>query len=191
MRELEARLRAATISLLLTLGFIAGWPRVSPRVLEKLPAALAKPLEQLPALQQRLLAPFAPMAYAFGIYGQNWALFSTTGGTRNRLCIEGRRADASDFRLLYRIHDPEHRYLAATLEYRRFRNIWNPHRGYLSSGYDSFAQWVLRRTLADHPELEEARVYMEEGEILARGRGFQANGKRPLLVALRRTGERP
>jgi len=191
MQKLEARLRAATLSLLLTLGFIAGWPRVSPRILEKLPADLSKALEQLPELQQRLLAPFAPMANALGIYGENWALFSTTGGTRNRICIEGRSEGSSEFRLLYRIHDPEHRYLAATLEYRRFRNIWNPHRSYLSSGYYPFAQWVVRRALADHPELEEARVYMEEGEILAKGRGFQVNGRRLYLVTSRRTGEMP
>ena len=177
MHRLEASLRAAVITLLLTLGFIAGWPKVSPRFLAKLPASFAATLSRIPEIQTRLVAPFAPIAYAFGIYTENWALFATTGGTRNRIHVEGRRRGSSDFTLLYRVHDRDHRYLADVLEYRRVRNIWNPHRSGLSSGYEPFAHWLLQRTLRDHPEFDAARIRMQEGNIVARGGGFEPTGR--------------
>lgn len=177
MHRLEATLRTAVITLLLTLGFIAGWPRVSPRLLAKLPGSLAERLSRIPELQGRLLAPFAPIASAFGIYGENWALFATTGGTRNRIHVEARRQGSRDFTLLYRVHDADHRYLAQMLEYRRVRNIWNPHRSGLSQGYEPFAHWLIQRTLRDHPEFDAVRIRMQEGKILPYGRGFEPNGR--------------
>ncbi|MFZ5890170.1 MAG: hypothetical protein ACOY0T_03800 [Myxococcota bacterium] len=187
MAKLEEYLRASTITALLLLGFIAGWPKVSPRFLAKLPDSFAESLRRIPEVQQRLLAPFTPIANAFGIYSENWALFATTGGTRNRMCIEGRQRGASEFTLLYRVHDPEHRYLASALEYRRLRNIWNPHRSGMANGYDAFARWLVRRVLIDHAELEAARIRMAEGDILPAGGGFRENGRFSNEVTLERT----
>lgn len=171
--KLEAKLRASVITLLLVLGFIAGWPKVSPRLLERLSPSLAESLARVPELQARLLAPIAPVAHAFGIYSENWALFATTGGTRNRIHVEGRPRGSSEFVLLYRVHDPEHRYLAELLEYRRVRNLWNPHRSGLSTGYEPFARWLVERTLREHPEFDAVRIRMQEGKILPRGAGFE------------------
>ncbi|MGC4091548.1 MAG: hypothetical protein QM756_27440 [Polyangiaceae bacterium] len=187
MSLLEQRLRAGIISALLALGFVAGWPKVSPGILSRLPPSIAQPLERLPELKFAILAPFRPLSDAIGIYDEEWALFATTGGLRNRICIDGRKRGAREFQLLYRAHDPEHRYLAALLEYRRMRNVWNPHRSGVSNAYDAFSQWLLRRTLSDHPELDAARVYMQEGEILPHGKGFRENGQARFAATLQRS----
>lgn len=187
MTRIERQLRALIITLLLALGFIAGWPKISPQLLAKLPAAAASRLSQLPKLQQRLLAPFAPLANAFGIYSQNWALFATTGGTRNRMRIEARRRGQPDFELLYRVFDDDHRYLAPLLEYRRVRNIWNPHRSGLANGYEPFAAWLLARVLREHPEFDAARLRMDEGTILPRARGFAENGRSAFEITRQRS----
>lgn len=186
MSRIERQLRAFVITLLLTLGFIAGWPKISPHWLAKLPTTLANALSDLPAIQEPLLAPFAPIANAFGIYSENWALFATTGGTRNRMRIEARRSAATDFELLYRVFDDEHRYLASTLEYRRVRNIWNPHRSGLAHGYEPFARWLLARVLREHAEFEAARIRMDEGDILPQGHGFRENGRTSFEIVVRR-----
>lgn len=191
MSRVERQLRALVITLLLLLGFVAGWPKVSPRFLAKLPTAAREALSHLPDLQARLLAPFTPIANAFGIYSENWALFATTGGTRNRMRIEGRRQGSTEFELLYRVFDADHRYLASTLEYRRVRNIWNPHRSGVAHGYEAFAHWLLTRVLHDHPEFDAARLRMEEGDILPEGRGFRENGRIAFEIVERRGENAP
>jgi hypothetical protein len=168
-------LRAAIITLLLALGFVAGWPKIAPRIMAKLPPWLSRLAEQVPRVQERVLAPFAPLANAFGVQSQNWTLFSTTGGIRHRMWIEG-RARNGEWVLLHRAQDDEHAYLRETIEYRRLRPIWNPHRYGLAEGYGPFTRWVARRVLLDFPEFERARVRQEEVEILPRGAGFRSTG---------------
>lgn len=177
MNSVWRSLRAAWITLLLLLGFIAGWPAVSPKIVARLPAGLAQLARRIPLVQERLLAPFAPLADAFGIYTENWTLFSTTGGVRHRMWVEARARGGHDWVLLHRAQDDEHAYLRRTIEYRRLRPIWNPHRYGLADGYPAFTRWLARRIFLDFPEYDRVRVRQEEIEILPRAEGFRSTGK--------------
>jgi hypothetical protein len=171
------RVRAAAISVLLTLGFISGWPKISPGLLAHLPDGVARTAAQIPTLQAELLQPFTPLASAFGIYSQNWGLFAATGGIRHRMWVEGQAAGTDTWVLLHRAHDDEHAYLRATLEHRRVRLIWNPHRWGTVDGYPAFGRWLARRVLLDFPRFERVRLRMERIELLDKGRGFRATGQ--------------
>jgi hypothetical protein len=128
-------------------------------------------------VQAELLAPFSPLAGAFGIYSQNWGLFAATGGIRHRMWIEGQAGEAEPWILLHRAHDDEHATLRETLEYRRLRMIWNPHRWGTVHGYPAFGRWLARRVLLDFPRFERVRLRMERIELLDKGRGFRATGQ--------------
>jgi hypothetical protein len=169
-------LRAAAITLLLALGFIAGWPKVSPKIVRALPKSLAGVVRQLPEVQGKLLAPFGPAAGAFGIYTQSWPLFTTTGGIRHRMWVEARAKRADSWTLLYRPHDAEHAYLSDTLEYRRVRTIWHPHHDWVAEGYPALTRWLARRICLDFPRFDRVRVRQERIEILPRGTGFRGTG---------------
>jgi len=169
-------LRAALITLLLALGFIAGWPKVSPKLSAKLPPGLAQAARNLPDTQRRLLEPFAPVADVFGIESESWAVFATTGGIRHRLWVEARARRGHAWTLLHRAQDDEHAYLRDTLEYRRLRVLWNPHRYGLAAGYPAFTRWLARRVFLDFPGYDRVRVRQEQVEILPRGAGFRSTG---------------
>jgi hypothetical protein len=169
-------LRAALITLLLALGFVAGWPKVSPKLLARLPPGMAQVARKLPDTQRSLLAPFAPVADAFGIESQNWAVFATTGGIRHRMWVEARARRGHTWTLLHRAQDDEHAYLRETLEYRRLRVLWNPHRYGVAAGYPAFTRWLARRVFLDFPHFDRVRVRQEQVEILPRGAGFRTTG---------------
>lgn len=175
MNRVWRSLRAAIITLLLALGFVAGWPKIAPRVVAQLPPSIARLTQRIPAVQGAVLRPFTPLANAFGITTQNWTLFSTTGGIRHRMYVEGRTRDGA-WELLHRAQDDEHAYQREAIEYRRLRPIWNPHRYGLSEGYVPFTRWLARRALLDFPRLERVRIRQEEIEILPRGAGFCSTG---------------
>lgn len=169
-------LRAAVITLLLALGFVAGWPKINPRIMAGLPPTLARLAALVPVVQDASLRPFTPLASAFGITSQNWTLFSTTGGIRHRLWVEAREPGSRKWVLLHRALDDEHAYLRETIEYRRLRPIWNPHRYGLAAAYEPFTRWLARRTLLDFPKFERVRIREEQIEILPRGAGFRSTG---------------
>jgi len=176
VKQVWRSLRAALITLLLLLGFIAGWPKVSPKLLGRLPPGLARLAQTLPDIQGSLLQPFAPLADAFGINSENWALFATTGGIRHRMWVEARGHHDHTWTLLHRAQDDEHAYLKETLEYRRLRMIWNPHRYGMATGYPAFTRWLARRVFEDFPAFDRVRVRQEQIEIQARGAGFRSTG---------------
>ena len=169
-------LRTACITLLLLLGFVAGWPKINPRIMARLPSGLARLAALVPVVQQTILRPFTPLANLFGITSQNWTLFSTTGGIRHRLWVEAREPGGHRWVLLHRAQDDEHAYLRETIEYRRLRPIWNPHRYGLAPSYDAFTRWLARRVLLDFPKFERVRIREEQVEILPGGAGFRSTG---------------
>lgn len=176
MKRAWRSLRAACITLLLALGFVAGWPKINPRILARLPPTLARLARLLPVAQAAILRPFTPLANAFGITSQNWTLFSTTGGTRHRMWVEAREPGSRTWVLLHRAHDDEHAYLRETIEYRRLRPIWNPHRYGLAAAYDPFTRWLARRVMLDFSKFDRVRVRQEEVEILPKAAGFRSTG---------------
>lgn len=189
MRFERRTLRAALIALALGFGFIAGWPRPSPKLVARLPPSLASLVARLPELQERLLTPARPFAAAFGVYSQNWPLFSSTGGTRHRFSIEARSRRSGAWTLLYRAHDPEHRYLANTLEYRRLRNLWIPHHQQLVAGFSGLSGFVAGRVFAEFPDYDAVRLRHAELDILDRASGFRERDSIYNEVVVQRDGK--
>jgi len=169
--------RAFGIALVLLLGFVAGLPNRIAKLVAPWPKPLADLALKLPPIQAQLLAPFAPIAGAFGIFSEDWPLFTGTGGTRYRMWLEARGKGGRGWTLLYRAHDPEHRYLAGALEYRRILNIYNPHRAFISDAYPDFARALARRIFHEHHRFQEVRVRMEAVDILSEGRGYASTGR--------------
>ncbi|HEX5099054.1 MAG TPA: hypothetical protein VFV94_06115 [Polyangiaceae bacterium] len=177
MRADWRTVRAFGITLVLALGFVAGLPNRIAKLVAPWPKPLAELALKLPPLQQKILAPFAPVAGLLGIYSQDWPLFAGTGGIRYRVWLEARGRGGGRFTLLYRPHDPEHRYLAGALEYRRLLNIYNPHHSWISEAYPDFASALARRIFRERRRFQEVRVRLEEVEILSGGRGYAPTGR--------------
>ncbi|HEV8550133.1 MAG TPA: hypothetical protein VGQ57_13910 [Polyangiaceae bacterium] len=168
--------RALAITWVLALALVAGLPSRLPKLVAYWPKPLAKLALELPALQGRVLAPFAPLTGALGLGSEDWPLFTGTGGTRYRMWIEAQGRKNTDFVLLYRAQDGEHQYLAGALEYRRVLNMWNPHHAYISDGYPAFTRWLARRIFRDYRRYQRVRVRMEEVTIRPAGEGFVPTG---------------
>ena len=177
MRGKLPQFRALAISLLLVLGFIAGWPSRIPKMVAPWPEPLAAIALRLPGLLATLLAPFAPVAGALGIASEDWPLFTGTGGTRYRIWVEAQDRKTPAWTLFYRAHDPEHTALQEPLEYRRVLNLWNPHHDYISDGYPALVSWVAREIFREHRRVQRVRVRMEEVRIRGRGEGFSPTGR--------------
>lgn len=166
--------RALLITVVMFVGLVAGLPMPSPRAQEGMSPALRAILSGAVAVQQAVLAPFAPIQREFALV-QRWQLFAGANTDRYRIWIEARGRGGA-WQLLYRPHDPEHAFLASDLEYRRVRGAWNPRRGDAQPGYPAFASWVSRKIFEARPELSETRVRIEKIRILPGGRGFEGTG---------------
>lgn len=186
MRADWRTLRAFGIALVLVLGFVAGWPNRIAKIVAPWPKPLAELALKLPVIQAKVLAPFAPLAGALGIYSEDWPLFTGTGGTRYRMWLEARGKGGRGWTLLYRAHDPEHRYLAGALEYRRLLNIYNPHHAFISDAYPDFASALARRIFREQRRYQEVRVRMEAVDILSGGRGYAPTGRYTYEVVVKR-----
>ncbi|MEQ1569759.1 MAG: hypothetical protein ABMA64_29255 [Myxococcota bacterium] len=105
------------------------------------------------------LAPVRPALRLTGT-GQAWGLFANPDNFPERLTVRVR--DPSGWRIVYRRVDPERRWDARVLEYRRVRGIADSggYRTKPSAMYERFAQWVGRRALAAMPEVSEVEVSM-------------------------------
>lgn len=179
------QVRAFLITCALFFGFIAGWPEPGRAVRERLsPRALAL-VQHIPKVRDWLLRPVAPLAAAFGIQSQNWALFSASGGIRHRMWIETRRADGP-WILSYRAHDEAHAELCRTLEVRRVRNMWKPYAWGMSRSYAALVHWIATRLCLEHPEIDEVRVSQEQVEIKDAGQGFESTGRFDYVITVTR-----
>lgn len=99
-------------------------------------------------------------------FSQRWALFQAVSSNADRLTVEGRvpvpgNAVGEWSRLLYRAGDSELDAYEPLLEYRRVRGAWNPGR-VPPYQYVKFARWFALKVLADHPELDAARLRFEK-----------------------------
>jgi len=177
MRADWRTVRAFGITLVLALGFVAGWPNRIAKLVAPWPKPLAELALKLPALKESILAPFAPVAGRLGIYSEDWPLFAGTGGRRYRLWLEARGRGGRGFTLLYRAHDPDQRYFAGALEYRRILNIYNPHHDWISDAYPDFTTALARRIFREQRRFQEVRLRLEEVTILSDGRGYAPTGR--------------
>jgi hypothetical protein len=177
MRADWRTVRAFGITLVLMLGLVAGLPNRMAKIVAAWPRPLADWALALPPIQAKILAPFAPVAGALGIYSEDWPLFTGTGGTRYRMWVEARGRGGRGWTLLYRAHDPEHRYFAGALEYRRLLNIYNPHHSFISDAYPDFARALARRIFREQRRFQAVRIRMEAVDILPQGRGYSPTGR--------------
>jgi hypothetical protein len=164
------RVRAGCIALVLLVGLLDGLAIPEGRGLERVPPSLKRAAQLGSRVRATLLAPFRGLKEAL-LYDQRWSLFGGAKDARHRLWVEGRVGRR--WTLLYRPHDPEHRWLADTLEYRRVRAAWNVGRRGRTRGYDAFTAWLSERAFRERDEVSAVRVRLEEGVILPRGGGFQ------------------
>lgn len=178
------------IALVLAFGAVAGWPGHMPKMAEKFPRPLAALALEVSELQQKVLAPAAPVAGLLGITSEDWPLFPGTGGTRYRMWVEARKKRGG-YTLLYRPHDDQHTYLAGALEYRRVLNVWNPHHDWISGGYQDYVHWLAGRIFDDFANYREVRVRMEEVTIRGGGAGFEPTDRFVYEETVRRSEIRP
>lgn len=170
-----ARVRAALIALAIAVGILDGLVIPEGERAERLPEVV-RPFTGVAArVREALLWPFQGVRRTF-LLNQRWSLFGGAKEDRYRLWVEGRRG-RREWIILYRAQDPEHRWFARGLEYRRVRAAWNIGRKGRMAGYDAFAAWVSARALSERPELSAVRVRLEKGDIAPRSGGFQPSGR--------------
>jgi hypothetical protein len=172
---MQPRPRAALIALALALGLVDGLPLPPPERQRDLAPVVQGALGVVALAQAAILAPFRPLARAL-VVTERWVLFAGASRERFRFELSGRRGGHDPWQLLYRADDPEHRFLAGLIEYRRVRGAWNPRTQLPPEGYDAFASFVAGRVFAERPDLSELRLRMERIRI-EEGGGYTGTGE--------------
>lgn len=150
------RVRAALIAVAIGFGLIDGFP---------LPhRGFESPWQQgfVPALRSVKATLSYPIAWLHPVLqaGQQWSLYQSPGGEQYRLWIEGRdRAGA--WHLLFRAGDPTATDDDEVLTSARLRGAYQV-ANHAAPQYRPFAEWVSRRELARHADLDAIRVQLEE-----------------------------
>lgn len=151
------------IAVAIVLGLVDGCPLPRPG---KVPAWQQSFVEPLRRAQGAVLSPVAPVVDHLRI-GQRWALYQAPARERYRLWIDGRDG-AGQWHVLFRAGDPEHQEDAALIDYTRPRGAWDPV-SFIPQQYPLFADWILARMLARHPELVIVRVQLERVQVTPDG----------------------
>jgi hypothetical protein len=112
-----------------------------------------------------VLEPFRPLLRLTGT-GQAWALFAYPERYPNHLQVEVREP-SGDWQLVYAAADPEHRFLADQLAFRRIRGVYDTaaSRGAPGASYDRFTDWVAREAFAAYPGATDVRVKMLQKRV--------------------------
>lgn len=113
-----------------------------------------------------LMAPLAPFREATKTT-QRWSLFPLADPAPYRMALDA-RCDG-EWILLYRPHDAEHDFMAADLEYRRLRGVWNPGSHGPRGAFSRFFDWLGARVLSARPECDTVRVRYEQLSIALPG----------------------
>lgn len=149
------QVRAGLIALAIGLGLVDGCPLPRPGHVPDWQQGFVEPVREV---QHAVLSPIAPLADQLRI-GQRWALYQAPARERFRLWIEGRE-QGGPWRVLFRAGDSEHQEDADLIDYTRPRGAWDPV-SFVPQQYPLFADWMLGRVLARHPELVLVRVQLE------------------------------
>ncbi len=88
---------------------------------------------------------------------QRWALFPVVDHAPWWLHVESRGRGESEFKLVFRPHDPEHVY-QSRLVYRRMRGAWNPGTSGPRGDYGRFCDWIANQIFEGDPDAVEVRV---------------------------------
>ena len=117
------------------------------------------------AFRKLLLRPWFPLRQLTGT-GQSWGLFAYPDPYAGRLVVEGRTGEA--WAELYRAPDGGEGSLAARLDYRRTRGVYDDacDRPKPRKIYSRFARWVAEEAFALDPALDEVEVRLDLVHIL-------------------------
>jgi hypothetical protein len=156
-------IRAGLIAFAIVLGLVDGCPLPSPGKGAPWQRAVAEPIR---GAQQVALRPFAWIGERLRI-GQRWALYQAPVADKHRLWIDGRDG-RGQWHVLFRAGDHAHQEDADLIDYTRPRGAWDPV-GVLPQQYPLFAEWVIARALARHPEFLVVRVQLERVRLTTDG----------------------
>jgi hypothetical protein len=98
---------------------------------------------------------------------QRWSLFGTPDEERNRLRISASLPEGD--RLLYETQNPERRWHASLLEYRRIRAAYNPSRRGPPPTYAGLCQRLAELVFAELPEARGVRCAFDRSRIALPG----------------------
>jgi hypothetical protein len=169
-------IRALLLAAALVVGLIDGCPVPSEKNLQEWPPALVPFGKKLTATREWLMKPFSWIRDGLGV-SQRWSLFSAPDEKRFRMWIEARSAQGS-WQILFRAHDPLHRYQADLIEYRRLRGAWNIYKRGPNAGYPVFVDWVSRTIFLDPAlKFDEVRVRMEPIDVSRRANALLGIGE--------------
>ena len=99
--------------------------------------------------------------------GQSWRLFATPDQNANALQITAHSAGQSQ--VLYLSGDPERRWNAALLEYRRIRAAYNPPRGGPPHTYPALSERLSEQIFASMPEVARVTVAIVQSRVALPG----------------------
>jgi hypothetical protein len=107
-------------------------------------------------IRATVIAPFNQF-FRLTATQQGWGLFAYPDTHPHTLMVQG-AASAGPYRDLYVSQDPEHRWLAGTLHYRRIRALYNPGRRPPRT-YGPFVTWLAARAFEDHADVDRVQVH--------------------------------
>ncbi|MBL0219229.1 MAG: hypothetical protein IPQ07_35835 [Myxococcales bacterium] len=112
-------------------------------------------------IQIEVMRPFRWVQRAL-LVTQRWALFQVAERDRYRLELHGR--SGGSWSLMFRAGDAEYTAYRSLLLDERVRGAWNPTDRAMRQ-YGVFSEWFLGHVLAEHPEIDAARLWFERIEI--------------------------
>jgi hypothetical protein len=153
------QVRAGLIALAIALGLVDGCPLPRPGHVPEWQQGFVEPIRRV---QQAVLTPVAPIGDRLRV-SQRWALYQAPTRDKYRLWIEALDG-AGNWHILFRAGDPAHQEDADLIDYVRSRGAWDPVPE-LPMQYYLFADWMVRRVLARHPEYFVVRVKLERVQV--------------------------
>lgn len=147
-------------------------------------ARIARSSAQLKSLQAQVTWPLAWVYHGLRA-GQTWNMFEGAEKQNFALHVEMRREGSDEFEVLYTVHDPNARFEAERIEYRRVHGAYIAFNHGTPGPYYPFCRWVAKRVFYTYPDAVEVRVrmkrldYRDAAERVAHPeRGGWANGIR-------------
>lgn len=169
------------ISLVIAIGLVDGCPLPPPGYVASWQAPI---VDFVRPIQIEVMRPFRWVQRAL-LVTQRWALFQVAERDRYRLELHGRTGGS--WNLLFRAGDADHTAYAALLLDERVRGTWNPTDRAMRQ-YGAFSAWFLGHVLAEHPELDAARLWFERIEI--EDGEARSTGKFVMPIVRERGGQR-
>jgi hypothetical protein len=127
--------------------------------LAQLYLSLARGAQEAHRLVLSPIAGFASLTQT----AQTWRLFGTPDEQRSALRISAFAGDREQ--VLYESLNPEHRWNADRLEYRRVRAAYNPSRAGPPATYEGLGLRLSEQIFAERPEVSRVRIVLDRRRV--------------------------